>query len=75
MNISALKFVEKKQISSEAFSNAFKEHKIYIYFCLYFYLITYIFLNFKIGYSDTKYFTEIFSFFIGADIDKGFIFT
>lgn len=64
MNINVLKLATKKPFVGEEFSNAFREHKNYIFLCSYFFLLTYIFLSFTIGYSDTRYFTEVFSFFL-----------
>lgn len=62
MNAIVLDYFSKKQILSTAFWDAFKEHKVFLYLALCFFVFTYPFLWISIGYSGEQYFTEVFGF-------------
>ena len=55
-----------KPLWSEWAVKSFAEHKFYLYFCLGFYLLSYLFLNYSINYSDTEIFTGFFLFLFNS---------
>ena len=50
--------------SYQAPLEAFKEHKLFIYFCLSFYLLSFLFLNAIIAYEDPYYWISPFTFLL-----------
>ncbi len=53
---------------SENALHAFREHKNYLYFCLYFYALAYLFLAFTLNYAETGIFSNFFLFLMNSAV-------
>lgn len=59
-------YFREKPVVSGAIIKSFQEHKTFLYFCLYFFLLSYLFLNFSIGYSKTEMFSNFVLLFLNS---------
>ena len=73
MSVNAVEYTSKKSNFGATAAAAFKEHKNYLYFCVLFYLLTFLVLNLATGYADIQYVFDVVGYFVRSILIFGTI--